>query len=1178
MDLLRMQILKNKLLTIALGLSLVASAGTLMKDASTLTVDFITIDLSGTADPTDSPAGIECGEPDFVYVTIQRQGLLAKINKDTREVVELIENPDSEIFGSFQNWFDVTRDPSTGNLFIIERDNGKLWRFDPAAPRETAFTRIPLVERVVDQTPEDGLPVISYPLGFDVRPTRVQFDTDGDGDVDSGFDFGAGSSAVEFANGNIFASVSYRVDFPIDINNLGVNDLFFVGLIKVNPITLEQERISLSEFGVFTTFGINGDVLEPNILYLSDPFSNQVLFLDTNEPETVLATVSLDPQTFPSGISNNATNVFVALFKSPPGNSTIAQINKSSLSVSIIDTGAPIAANRLGTFTTFINNDVLVWTDASNHVGTIDLSTGEKTVNNTVTTNNRFGCVPLDGEFWFAAQGSAKVGILPNSKFIGGRPVRATSTGGGGAGLYRSRDFAFGNPDDPRYDAAPPVIKEVLIQQGSVKILAEITDTVGVKDVSIIIGKKGFSMSLHAGSQSWWYRSFTSEDLLASGDTLLAKIVARDYNDNRAEHSVSLKIPFGALSPNTKEGASFAIASTATVNQLDQGYSIMATGIGPSDQSISPQITIKNVGTEPLQNIRLMLSPSLKGKFLLSDYAIKSIDPHSDAVVTLKLNGKPNVDAMNNPVPYRGQVIISIDNGSPYILELSGAIPNESASMHSLFMKMIESKGEQRYKSFEKPDLRISKQADYKVTLGSGDKLVKGADELIITNTSDSPLKNLRIMTSSIADYIMPDQRNIDFLPAGSFVKVKLVSKLNDAVYRDLQGEIIVAPENGNPVSVPISVGRQLPEDKNRMYQVGTVSGSYVITHTSESIVIRNTSQETIDNVRIVLPQQLARIFSLSEDSFKAIEPNSEEIVYMRQRGTIESNAKQILNDYNGDIIIVSSDGMKKVIPVSIVWKGIASEHFVVNARNSAEELAKAAHVINFLEHSYSEAARILGETNTRTVIYMTSSLDEVKMLSSALAPSAYIYNEDFALIWSDSEDIDMLALEQFAHRTIMQNSGAYWAKQKIATDQGNWLVDGISGYATARIVGERDMIKDQLDAFINQPVSFEWYGISTPSQYGASYMLFKFLSEKYGDTVIDRILNNLDSSMVSNRQCATFEQCVVLRAVYDINGFKMNDKRHELSFDTVVNEWKDYVQERYAISEEQLAIIDSLK
>ncbi|MGH9923199.1 MAG: hypothetical protein ACRD38_10640, partial [Nitrososphaerales archaeon] len=496
--------------------------------------------------------------------------------------------------------------------------------------------------------------------------------------------------------------------------------------------------------------------------------------------------------------------------------------------------------------------------------------------------------------------------------------------------------------------------------------------------------------------------------------------------------SVTVDVPFGALSSH---GASFAIRPLSVVNhQAESTYSITASGTRPNDQTINPQITIKNTGTESIQNIRLILSPELKGKFLLSDYAIKSIPAGSEYTVSLKLNGKSNVDAMNNPIPYSGHVIISVDNKTPYIMEISGNIPNESASLQSLFMNMITSKAENRYKSFEKPDLRISQDEKYQVTLGSGETEIKSVlDELIITNTSDKALKNVRIMTSSLSDHFLPDQKNIELLPPGSFVKVKLVPKIDGALAsRDIQGELLIIPENGNPVMVPIKIGKKLPEDRNSMYEVNTLSGNDAISNTVDGIVIRNNSKESIDNVRVILSQELARVFSISEDSLKSVEPNSERTVYLQQRGTVDSNIRQILNDYRGEIIIVSSDGMKKIMSVNIVWKGISSKHFVVYARDNGQELTRAAQVINFLERSYPKFTQVIDEVETRTVIYMTNSLEEIKMLSDALAPSTYVYDEDIGFVWSNSEDVNMLALKEFAYRTIMQNYGTYWAKQKI--------------------------------------------------------------------------------------------------------------------------------------------------
>jgi hypothetical protein len=739
-------------------------------------------------------------------------------------------------------------------------------------------------------------------------------------------------------------------------------------------------------------------------------------------------------------------------------------------------------------------------------------------------------------------------------------------SGGSDGSVFRGRSFAFGIGGSANFDDQPPTIGNVLIQSGSLKVVAEIRDNVGVKDSKLFVGAAAYPMTRYEGNPHYWVGIVPNEDL--SGNRVSFLIVARDYNNNLAEYADSAEVeePVGVNGPR----ASFAVKPLAPSTDQPSTYSISATGVNPSDigQNATPQITIKNTGTETLENIRLILSPELKGKFLLSDYAVKNIAPNSEFTVSMKLNGKPNVDEMGNPIPYYGQVIIVVDNGTPNVLELSGDIPNESSILHSIFMKNIATKSEQRYKSFEKPEQRIS-GADYAVKLGSGETVVKSAsEELIISNTSDKPLKNLRIMTSSIGNHFLPDTKNIEVLPAGSFVKVKLVSKMNNAETRGLSGEIIIAPENGVPVTVPVEIGATLREDKNTLYEVSTVSGNDAISNTADGIVIKNNSGESIDNVRIILPQQLARVFSVSEDSFRSIEPNSEQTVYLQQRGTVDSTAKQILNDYSGDIIIVSSDGMKKTVPVSIAWKGISSEHFVVNARDNAEELTKATQVINFLERSYAETTKIVGETNTKMVIYMTSSLEEVKLLSDALAPSTYVINEDVALVWSNSEDINTLALKEFTYRSIMQNYGTYWAKQKVSLDKGNWLVDGISNYVTSGIVGERGIIKEQLEAFVAEPASFQWYGASTAAEHGASYSLFKFLASKYGDGIIDMTLKQLGSTMVSNNRCDSIEQCALLKAVYEANGMNINDKRHELNFAAIVEEWKTYLQNEYGISD----------
>lgn len=60
----------------------------------------------------------------------------------------------------------------------------------------------------------------------------------------------------------------------------------------------------------------------------------------------------------------------------------------------------------------------------------------------------------------------------------------------------------------------------------------------------------------------------------------------------------------------------------------------------------------------PPLEIGLVISHQLRGKFLLSDYEIKSISPDSEATVTLKLIGNPNVHEMKEPIQESPERII----------------------------------------------------------------------------------------------------------------------------------------------------------------------------------------------------------------------------------------------------------------------------------------------------------------------------------------------------------------------------------------------------------------------------------------------------------------------------------------------------------------------------------------
>lgn len=128
-----------------LAASLVLAATVLIPrqaEAATST-SFVNVDISGTLNPNDQPFGIECSGTD-VYMTVFQQGLLARINKDTK-AVSLIQHPEGpEVAG--RGFYSLARD-SSGNIYVNEVNAGRVLRFNPTS--ET-WTAIPIVQNLDD--------------------------------------------------------------------------------------------------------------------------------------------------------------------------------------------------------------------------------------------------------------------------------------------------------------------------------------------------------------------------------------------------------------------------------------------------------------------------------------------------------------------------------------------------------------------------------------------------------------------------------------------------------------------------------------------------------------------------------------------------------------------------------------------------------------------------------------------------------------------------------------------------------------------------------------------------------------------------------------------------------------------------------------------------------------------
>lgn len=358
----------------------------------------ITID----AGPGDFPYGINCDDANYVYVTLFRDGKLAKIDKDTKAVLDIIDNPQT---GEFQQGFySVARDAS-GNLWINERDGGKVWKYEPAS---STWTPIPIVEEIA------GNSKVTYPKTYELRPNLIRIDENPSA-------FGVTTYLVSLpafggvisANGYVYVGLGYSTSFHDEAFTLaGVENLQFAGLAKIDPLTDEVTRIAIP--GAFSPTGLSIDVIDSNVLWITDQFIDKVYKYDLSS-NTLLETIELDTASRPRGIDNNGSEVFIALNKdwSPDAeeNSKILRISKADTSSRmIIDTGAPNNGN--GAFTVFVVNDHLLWTDQSQHVGLVNLSTNVGTYETTeFSSGNHFGCLVGD-EFWWAGHGSAVVGTI----------------------------------------------------------------------------------------------------------------------------------------------------------------------------------------------------------------------------------------------------------------------------------------------------------------------------------------------------------------------------------------------------------------------------------------------------------------------------------------------------------------------------------------------------------------------------------------------------------------------------------------------------------------------------------------------------------------------------------------------------------------------------------------------
>lgn len=376
----------------------IISVNTVNAQVVSSTPTFQTIDLSSTPVPNDFPYGITCDDSAYTWMTIHGQGKLVRIAKSDRSVTLFDNIPSS---GSGREWYSVVYEPNSDDLFVNERDNGLVLRYDKSSD---TWTNIPIVSNF--DSPDN--PNISYPSTYSVEPAIIRLNEATHGQHT--YDLSTGSfGEMKLANGYVWVVLNYSWDFDSEGEAI-LSDQSFNGIVRINPTDNTITNYAIS--GSSALRGITTDATDSTILWITDNVADRVYKFNTNT-NTVTQTITLDANTKARGIANDDTNLYVAMNESGgSGNSKILQINKSTLVKTVIDTSAVNSVG--GSFSVFVVGSNIIWTDQSGHYGSFsraDPVNSAKSVTTTSgqTSSNHFGCV-VGTEFWFAGQGSAKVG------------------------------------------------------------------------------------------------------------------------------------------------------------------------------------------------------------------------------------------------------------------------------------------------------------------------------------------------------------------------------------------------------------------------------------------------------------------------------------------------------------------------------------------------------------------------------------------------------------------------------------------------------------------------------------------------------------------------------------------------------------------------------------------------
>jgi uncharacterized repeat protein (TIGR01451 family) len=765
---------------------------------------------------------------------------------------------------------------------------------------------------------------------------------------------------------------------------------------------------------------------------------------------------------------------------------------------------------------------------------------------------------------------------LPHlSKFSVGGVKKPTSGGGGGGYAYVVADSK--EPIIAEYYWEP----EIASVGSNVTITARIVDDVGIKQSAVFYygAKENLTsakvVSMKKLSTEWFTMDIPSSDVKEPGLSFL--IVAVDTAGNSVT-SATEYLDIKQAPPMPKTETKKTNAPTRVTESLKPKpvlppprLELISMNGGDVVKSFPDKIIIRNTSNSTIGNVRIILSPEISKSFRFNEWAIKSIGPLGNVTLNFEIIGNPNKDMLGGLTAYEGKIIVMAEHHYP--IELPVDIGAKESYFLSDYTDRIAAIADQRYSKVWLVNSILPKQNNnsdnYEVTTSSKDNTITDAsDELVIRNLSDKQLTNVRIYLNSLSRAFLLEHNVIQTLEPNAQISIKLIPKFNtESAYKDIKGKLLIAPANDLPMEITVNIVGVQEIDSKEEYEVRTMNNNVIKTAVDE-ITISNIADRPMDSVKIALSDNLSKVFTLSNETFKHIQPGEKVVAELKYN---VNDIRTFMQDYTGELLVLSEHHNPTEIPIKIEWKKISGKNFDVYARSGDESLAN--NLVKMLDSNYENIAARFGAMNSKTVIYMTGSMQEMKLINES-GRSYYSHANDTIFICSCDEP-DHNALKEFVSRLLINNYATYHHIQKFAFDQENWLLDGLTGYIATDMIdtGLPEKYFDALDSAIdtidvnddaNDKIDFRWRGSYSDAQYGATYTFFEFLEEKYGMDIIDKAPEYLRSGMISNHRCSTLEECVIIRAAYEVSGLDMSNKRLTLSFDTLAKEYDDYLKVHY--------------